>query len=155
MSEGIGHPDDVAAREAQLLEKIREKGGHAGNVTIQKELNWDDDLYWPIRDRLVDSGLLQLGRGRGGSVSLVAQPSSVESVGATATVPPLAGVAEVDLYEPVAQVLKNEWARDMRFRSHVVEITRRQGAGHRWQVDAAGHRGRGLACVHARPGQVL
>ena len=34
---------------------------------------------------------------------------------------------ESDLYEPVAKVLKNEWARDLRFRSQVVEVTARQG----------------------------
>jgi len=129
VSAGLGQAPDIAAREAQLLAKIREKGGHAGNVTLQKELNWDDDLYWPIRDRLVDSGQLQLGRGKGGSVSLVAQatPSeSIRSVALHSALPPVE-VAEAALYEPVAKVLRTEWARDMRFRSHVVEGTARQG----------------------------
>jgi hypothetical protein len=37
----VGHIDRrVEAREAQLLTKIREKGGHAGNATLQKEMNW-------------------------------------------------------------------------------------------------------------------
>jgi hypothetical protein len=127
--EGTGQLSDVVARERQLLAKLREKGGHAGNVTLQKELNWNDDFYWPIRDRLVDAGQLQLGRGRGGSVSLVAQASPAESVGTgpRPSVSQPAQVTEADLYEPVAKVLRNEWARDRRFRSHVVEVTARQG----------------------------
>jgi hypothetical protein len=48
MSEGTGQVPDIAAREALLIAKIQEKGGLAGNVTLQRELDWDDDLYWPI-----------------------------------------------------------------------------------------------------------
>jgi len=29
---------EITAQEARLLDKLREKGGHAGNVTLQKEL---------------------------------------------------------------------------------------------------------------------
>ncbi len=120
---------DVSEREEQLIAKIREKGGHAGNVTLQRELGWEEETYWPIRDRLVDSGKLELGRGRGGSVSLVTQvpppPLAVESAGSPA---PLAlRISEGDLYDPVADVLRKQWARDLRFRSHVVEVTARQG----------------------------
>lgn len=123
-------PDtDIGAREAQLLTKLREMGGHAGNLTLQRELGWEVDQYWRIRDRLVDSGQLELGRGKGGSVSLVAQPiiegaAGLPLITPAATAPP---VNEAALYEVVARVLQNEWARDMRFRSHVVEVTARQG----------------------------
>jgi hypothetical protein len=128
MSQGSG-PGDIAEREAQLIEKIRLKGGHAGNVTLQRELGWNDDQYWPIRDRLVDSGKLELGRGKGGSVSLVA-PTEVPGIATSPTTSPTTtdlNIAEGDLYQPIAKVLRNEWARDMRFRSHVVEVTARQG----------------------------
>ncbi len=120
---------DLSAKEDELLAKIRERGGHAGNVTLQKELGWNTDQYWAIRDRLIDSGHLQLGRGRGGSVSLVAPADLANS---TTEAPLVAGVerqalAEGELYGPVSEVLRKDWARDMRFRSHVVEITARQG----------------------------
>ncbi len=129
MANELDPASDLSDKEAELLGKIREKGGHAGNVTLQRELGWNDDQYWPIRDRLIDSGQLQLGRGKGGSVSLVAPAVPALT---TAETPMVAGVgrpepAEGELYEPVSDVLRKDWARDMRFRSHVVEITARQG----------------------------
>lgn len=129
MSQALVRDSDTAAGEALLIAKLREKGGSAGNVTLQRELDWDDDRYWPIRDRLVDAGQLELGRGRGGSVRLVAQ-TTVSEAGAQVAPPvpaPPVGFSEAELYEPVAKVLRSEWARDMRFRSHVVEVTARQG----------------------------
>jgi hypothetical protein len=124
--------NDVSEKQAQLIAKIKENGGHAGNVTLLRELGWEEETYWTIRDRLVDSGLLELGRGRGGSVSLVTQvpparPNTSESSGTQA--PPISPqrISEGELYDPVADVLRKQWARDLRFRSHVVEVTARQG----------------------------
>lgn len=122
--------NDISEKQARLIEKITEKNGHAGNVTLQRELGWNEEIYWAIRDRLVDSGLLEVGRGRGGSVSLVAQPTSSgapEPTAAPSLVSSTPRVSESELYEPVAEVLRKQWARDLRFRSHVVEVTARQG----------------------------
>jgi hypothetical protein len=124
--------NDVSEKQAQLIAKIKEKGGHAGNVTLQRELGWEEEVYWPIRDRLVDSGLLELGRGRGGSVSLVSQvtpvqPNTSESPSVPAPATLAQRISEDKLYDPVAEVLRKQWARDLRFRSHVVEVTARQG----------------------------
>ena len=119
--------NDVADREAALLSKLRERGGHAGNVTLQRDLGWDADTYWSVRDRLVDSGQLELGRGKGGSVSLVVQVDVAPAAVPEATVAAAERPGESDLYEPVARVLRSEWAKDMRFRSHHVEVTARQG----------------------------
>ena len=99
---------------------LREKGGHAGNMTLQRELGWDANIYWSVRDRLVDKGQLELGKGKGGSVSIVEEQENSSSVAPEAT-------AEYGLYGPVATVLGNEWAKDRRFRSHRVEVTARQG----------------------------
>ncbi|MBZ0152178.1 MAG: hypothetical protein K8J09_11670, partial [Planctomycetes bacterium] len=101
--------------------------GSAGNVTLQRALGWEDAKYWPIRDRLVDRGELELGRGRGGSVSLVPADSPPEAAGAIAEYHRTPAIDEASLYEPVARVLRGDWARDMRFRSHLVEVTARQG----------------------------
>ncbi|MBZ5625897.1 MAG: hypothetical protein LAQ69_45490 [Acidobacteriia bacterium] len=124
--------NDVSEKQAQLITKLKEKGGHAGNVALQRELGWEEEAYWPIRDRLVDSGLLELGRGRGGSVSLVTQvpliqPNTSESVSTPVPLISPQRVSEGELYDPVADVLRKQWARDLRFRSHVVEVTARQG----------------------------
>jgi hypothetical protein len=123
---------DVSEKQERLIAKIKEKGGHAGNVTLQRELGWSEDSYWPIRDRLVDAGLLELGRGRGGSVSLVIQAAPLQSdtfepaIESLPVASPLR-VSEADLYDPLAEVLKRQWAKDLRFRSLVVEVTARQG----------------------------
>ncbi len=112
--------DDVSQKQDLLIAKIKEKGGHAGNVTLQRDLGWTEETYWPIRDRLVDSGLLELGRGRGGSVSLVAQAlplqtGTVESIGTTSPMMSPPRISESELYDPVADVLRRQWARDLRF----------------------------------------
>ena len=124
--------NDVSEKQERLIAKIKEKGGHAGNVTLQRELGWAEDSYWPIRDRLVDAGLLELGRGRGGSVSLVTQAAPVQSDASEPAIAPLPvtspqRLSETELYDPLAEVLKRQWAKDLRFRSVVVEVTARQG----------------------------
>ena len=124
--------NDVSEKQAQLIAKIKENGGHAWNVTLQRDLGWEEETYWTIRDRLVDACLLELGRGRGGSVSLVTQASPVQAdipESLISPTPPISPqrTSESDLYDPVADVLRKQWARDLRFRSHVVEVTARQG----------------------------
>lgn len=127
MSDVAISPADVRAREDELLAKLREQGGHAGNVTLQRELRWDADTYWNVRDRLVDAGRLELGRGRGGSVSLVAEVVTPTVAALEPSLPVNRAASEAELYEPAAKVLRSDWAKDMRFRSHVVEVTARQG----------------------------
>ena len=128
MPDEIGAVEDTSTLEAKLIATIREKKGqHAGNVTLQRELGWDADRYWLIRDRLVDAGQLELGRGKGGSVSLVPQAAAESNYGQPSIVRTQAEVTEAELYQPVADVLQKEWARDMRFRNHIVEITARAG----------------------------
>lgn len=42
-----------------------------GNVSLRNllsEQGWDDETYWAIRNRLIERGILETGRGRGGSV---------------------------------------------------------------------------------------
>jgi hypothetical protein len=90
-------------------------GGRAGNIALRRALCWDAETYWSIRNRLVDSGVLELGRGQGGAVRLVTQT------------PAQPGTIEDDLYTPVADVLKTQWAGDWRFTRVIVEDTARQG----------------------------
>lgn len=110
--------------ENQLLAIVRENGGTAGNVSLLRELGWDDDRYWSVRDRLVDSGALIRGRGKGGSVR-VAQTDDSEPTAQPE--PELTQRSEAELYDPLACVLRDRWARDQRFRQHLVEVTARQG----------------------------
>lgn len=54
----------------RLLSVLRENGGKAGNQALRQILDWDDATYEAVKDRLVNSGRLTTGRGRGGSVAL-------------------------------------------------------------------------------------
>ena len=60
--------EEIKSLEGALLAEVENQGGAAGNVSLLRCLKWDDDLYWSVRDRLVEAGQLELGRGRGGSV---------------------------------------------------------------------------------------
>jgi hypothetical protein len=128
--------DEIRAMQDALVAKVKELGGSAGNTRLIRELGWADDEYWPIRDRVVDLGILRRYRARGGAVAIVqqppvaaAQPQPAQPAGQVqpdATVQPTQSF-ERDLYEPVAAVLRGPWARDSRFRHQVVEITASQG----------------------------
>jgi hypothetical protein len=59
MASEIEQEEDTHRLEAQLIAKIRQKDGHAGNVALRRELGWEDNRYWAIRD----SGCIRTMRG--------------------------------------------------------------------------------------------
>lgn len=138
--EGLSE-QEIAEREEQLLARIPATGA-IGNVTLRNHLStlgWDEDTYWGIRNRLIERGILETGRGKGGSVRRV----SVATAAAQAAAPPPAQPAQIQgdapseraLYAPMADVIRSRWAQDYRLDSHIVEITAQQGArptGGRW-----------------------
>jgi hypothetical protein len=136
--------EELAKREQELLGAVERLGGRAGNTTLRRELDWEEAVYWQIRDRLVDRGRLVLGRGKGGSVRLVPSVPEREGPEGGPAVPPAVGpdaedrpayTVESDLYSPIAEVLRTAWARDKRYRDQVVEVTAQQGkreTGGKW-----------------------
>jgi hypothetical protein len=54
----------------QLLSRLRELGGKAGNLSLREALGWNDATYNAVKDDLVSAGRLISGKGRGGSVAL-------------------------------------------------------------------------------------
>lgn len=128
--------DEIKGLANALLGKVREKGGVAGNIWLLGELRrdgWNEDTYWSVRDRLLDAGQLVLGRGKGGSVHIVeSQPTPAEQAREeTAASQPEKQAAEElatedQLYEPIANVLRDRWVKDNRFRERLVEITAKQ-----------------------------
>jgi hypothetical protein len=119
---------EIAALEDQLLAKLRSMGGFSGNVSLQRALKWDDPLYWAVRNRVYDRGLVTLGRGRGGSVTLVEKAQAILSTPAdqpqSSPTPPS---SELELYNPIADVLRRDWVKDYRLRQSLVEVTALQG----------------------------
>jgi len=53
----------------QLLSRLRELGGKAGNLSLREALGWNDATYNAVKDELVSAGRLISGKGRGGSVA--------------------------------------------------------------------------------------
>ena len=126
--------DEIRALEQALVALLTELGGSAGNIRLMRRLQWPEDDYWPVRNRLVDAGVVRLYRARGGAVELLppegVQPDPQQEQLATFPGPNLPepqAEAERDLYEPVATVLREQWSRDLRFRHQIVETTASQG----------------------------
>jgi hypothetical protein len=115
--------EEIRKLQDQLIAKLRELNGYSGNISLQRALGWNDDLYWPVRDRLVDLGTLKRQRARGGAVGLVQVQTAQQS--ANASLPE--AQRERELYAPVASVLRGDWGRDNRLRQQLVEITAAQG----------------------------
>lgn len=142
---------EIEQRQNELLGHVPERDS-IGNMRLRELLNWrDDDLYWSVRNRLVDTGVLETGKGMGGSVRRVpgvVEPVAEEAANAAAVAgdvqPPDAGQAaqagaefarEDQLYEPIATVLRGQWAKEQGFDAYSVEITARQGSrqtGGKW-----------------------
>lgn len=139
-------PEEIENKEKELLELIKENES-IGNKTLRTDLvenhGWTEDLYWQIRNRLIEQGLLETGRGKGGSVRKIIpiteetdeipyenkeQPCSQENI-------LQAQIKESDFYSPIAEVLRTKWAKAQGFDSYVVEVTAKQGSrqtGGKW-----------------------
>ena len=143
---------EIDQRQNELLEHVPERES-IGNMRLRELLNWgDDDLYWSVRNRLVDTGVLETGKGMGGSVRRVpaaAEPApeevapdaavdagNAQPANAEQAAPAGAEFAREDqLYEPIATVLKEQWAKAQGFDAYSVEVTARQGSrqtGGKW-----------------------
>ena len=59
-----------AEQSDQLLNRLQEMGGKAGNLALREALGWDEPTYNGVKNNLIASGRLVSGRGRGGSVAL-------------------------------------------------------------------------------------
>ena len=127
----------IAAREEQLLGLVPATDT-IGNVTLRGYLTdqgWDEDTYWGIRNRLIERGILGIGRGKGGSVRRIPVVTVAPAAAPQAAPLAVAILAERELYTPMADVIRSRWAQDYRLDSHIVEITAQQGAratGGRW-----------------------
>ena len=152
-------PEEIEAKQQELLASVPDTDP-IGNKALRDQLgtNWSEDLYWAIRNRLVERGVLETGRGRGGSIKRVPPPTPPqpqqeqvvpEQEGAVGAVAPPAGpdyTKEVDLYTPIATVLRNHWSKEQGFDNYLVEVTAKQGSrqtGGKWtrpDITAVGYK---------------
>lgn len=140
-------PEEINGKQDELLAVVPESE-NIGNKALREKLNWDEDLYWKIRSRLIERGILVAGRGKGGSVRRVqsappnVQTAVTEELGDESKTPgtptpatPPDYAKESDLYPPIAEVLRNQWSKEQGFDSYLVEVTARQGSkatGGKW-----------------------
>ena len=93
-----------------LLKKIPEDGKFIGNKALRTILNWEPEKYFRVRNRLVESGELQVGQGKGGSVGLFPEfvPSAATRRPTEAKLKP---TPESKYYAPICEGLKNQWVK--------------------------------------------
>lgn len=143
-----------------LMSFVPDSGENIGNVSLRDQLRekvelggdqLTDEDYWLLRDSLIDSGLIEQGRGRGGSVhrvkavSPVVAASSTGGVAVTVIESPSAAVPQIveaveevketTLYEPFHNAIVTGYTKDNRLKRFISEITAHQGrraTGGRW-----------------------
>jgi hypothetical protein len=105
-----------------LLDLVPKDGSPIGNVSLLSELGWNEEKYWRVRERLLEEGQLERGKGKGGSVRR-------SSHGELLVAKPTRSSPEARLYEPLLQVLSKDWIREMRIEPDQIhfEISAKQG----------------------------
>lgn len=123
--------EQIRQYEQLLLDKVPQNGS-IGNTTLLRDLkaandDWTENLYWAIRNRLIERGQLERGKGKGGSVRRVT--TDVAVLDAPDAAQPIARQipAERDLYEPMAKVIRENWSTDSGLDAVIVEITAQGG----------------------------
>jgi len=111
-------------RIAEFIAELEARGGSAGNRALRTALQWNEEFYWKVQDRLIRDGRIEVGRGMGGSVKLV--PEAVEEI----PVPQKgkAAQAERTLYAPLAESLKSKWIVRFSLDEAMVEETHSRGS---------------------------
>lgn len=69
----------------RFLAALASLGGQAGNQRLCEALGWQDSTYQRIKQHLIDEGRIRVGRGRGGSVAMVASAPAAPKGNAAAT----------------------------------------------------------------------
>jgi len=93
---------DLEPRPRRLVEKLEELGGHAGNKTLRDQLDWKEKTYWNAREKAIAAGYVEIGRGKGGSISLIIEePASDDQI-----------QKESETYEPICKQIKESWVHE-------------------------------------------
>lgn len=118
-----------------MLAAIPVDGAPIGNKALQGRLGWTANKYWKVRDDLIDAGVIEKGRGQGGSVRRVIDPELDDPSSVDPDKVDAEYEAEKHLYPPIESVLRGDWAKDERLTRFVVEVTAHQGrrqTGGKW-----------------------
>lgn len=112
-----------ASFEDVFLKKVPVDGQPIGNVTLMQNLKWNEDKYWNVRDKLLETGKIAIGKGKGGSVYRIkdvkkATKSKVKSDYSS----------ESSLYEPFRNEIEKEYTKALRIKFFVCQKTAHKGS---------------------------
>jgi len=143
----------------KLLDLVPPHPGSIGNYAVRTQLrealeatadHLEDGDYWVLRNSLIDDGLIEQGRGKGGSVHRIppvtaaaaipegAPPAALDVASVTATEAETTGPTarpEMVLYEPFHNSIKVGYVENYRIKRFISQITASQGrrlTGGRW-----------------------
>jgi hypothetical protein len=105
-----------------FLKKLGILGGSAGNKALRENLRWTVEKYFRVRKILIEQGIVERGRGKGGSVYLLGDGSDKEAI---STDEVKIQKLESDHYPGVEKRITNQLNQD--FEHVVIEETARQG----------------------------
>ena len=121
---------ELSADAKALIDLLPPDGGTTSNPSLRDSLGWDPDIdrYYRARDEVEDAGLIQRGRGRGGTVSLALacedSPETDESVPEGGSEDePTGRYREHDLYEPMRMAIEDRWPHEERLDLVGVAVT--------------------------------
>jgi hypothetical protein len=101
-----GSTGKLSEKAKKLLDNIP-KEGFVGNVFLRSRLDWSSEEYWEVREELLKAGLIQTGKGRGGSVARTVE-GMVREEGVT---PKGLVKKEKELYKPLEKWLDENLGR--------------------------------------------
>ncbi|SRR5713101_375876 len=124
---------------ALLLSLVPKDGKSIGNTTLldlflqqakrQLNENFGPEVYWQVRNSLIEQGKLERGRGKGGSVHLVGETVELRKT------KPRKYRKESHLYESFHKTIETEWIEDNDITDYVSEISAHKGrkiTGGKW-----------------------
>lgn len=114
--------------EGALLGLVPEDGSSMGNNRLRRELEWEEARYFEVRDRLVEEGILSVGRGRGGTVYRARPVPPTKAAQKPTKVSERRYRRESDLYRPAEQALGYGWSTALTHHNYLIQVTARQGS---------------------------
>ncbi len=119
-------------KETELLSKVPENGSFVGNISLLRTLGWNESDYWTTRNRLIERGDLEIGRGMGGSVRRASGTATTPSpiISAKTVISDAVEVfkKETALYPPISKVMTERWASASLYDDTIVQVTAQAGS---------------------------
>ena len=107
-------------RRQIFIDTLNDLGGKSSNPTLQTQLGWSQDVYWNVHTELFEEGIIERGKGYGGTAILVTQTD--DPIALQTETP------EKDLYKPVEAQLAKHWHLRHRLDACLVENVAQQGS---------------------------